>query len=215
MQIDKGITLDLGYEISPKPAMPDLAKLSHHGHDARWVGFTFPGHPQSLLKASSHVKLFVPIAGPPRRDITDIWLSPSSPHATFTTESLGFVADSWHRVPENNLPYPTWDNASMVSAARQRAEGRLADTEIGSELSTYWYLTLNLSLEIKKLLPRGGVRWLFVRAQVREVRNGRMGAEVMIFDQDGGLVALSHQICHAVENTEALKKKQRLSKGKL
>ena len=214
MQIDKGVSLDLGHEMTPKPVMADLDALSH-GNDARWVGFTSPGHPQSLLKASSHVRMFIPTAGPPRRDITDVWLTPSSPHTSFTTESLGYIADCWHRVPENTLPYASWNNANMVSAAHRRAEGLVGDREFARGLSTYWYPTLTLSLEIKKLLPPGGVRWLFVRAQVKEVRHGRMDAEIMIFDQELGLVALSHQICLVVENTEALKQKQRLSKGKL
>ncbi len=129
----------------------------------------------------------------------------------FTTETLGYVADCWHRIPENALPYATWNNTSIVSASHQRAEGLLADTEIGRDPSTYWYPTLILSLEIKSLLPPGGVQWLFVRAQVKEVKHGRMDAEVMVFDQGMGLVALSHQTCLVIENTE----KQRLSKGKL
>ena len=121
-------------------------------------------YPQSSLKASSHVRMFVPTAGPPRSDITDIWLTPSSPHVSFTTETLGYIADCWHRGPENALPYATWSNANIVSGAHQRAEGILTDTEIGRNPSTYWYPTPTLSLEIKRLLPPGGVRWLFVRA---------------------------------------------------
>ncbi len=214
MQNDKGVSSDVGYELTPKPIMADLYGLAN-GNDPRWVGFSFPGHPESLLKASSHVRMFVPTAGPPRSDITDIWLTPSSPHVSFTTETLGYIADCWHRVPENALPYATWSNANIVSGAHQRAEGILTDTEIGRNPSTYWYPTLTLSLEIKKLLPPGGVRWLFVRAQVKEVKNGRMDAEVMIFDQGMGLVALSHQTCLVIENTEALKQARRSSKGKL
>lgn len=214
MQDDKGVSSDVGYEMSPKPIMANLDGLAQ-GTDVRWVGFTFPGHPQSLLKASSHVKLFVPTEGPPRRNITDVWLTPSSLHTSFTTESLGYVADCWHRIPENTLPYATWNNASIVSAAYRKAEGLLADTEVGRDPSSYWYPTLTMSLEIKKQLPPGGVQWLFVRAQVKEVKYGRMDAEVVIFDQGMGLVALSHQTCFVIENAKALKQKRQLSKGKL
>ena len=216
MHNDKGISSTFGYEMTPKPIVADLDALSHRD-DARWVGFVFPGHPQSLLKASSHVRMFVPTAGPPRLNLTDVWLTPSSPHTSFTTEILGYVADCWHRIPENNLPYATWDHATIVSAAaRQRAQGRLADTEIsGRDPPTYLYPTLTLSLEIKKVLPPEGVRWLFVRAQVKEVKHGRMDAEVMICDHRMGLVALSHQTCLVVENTQALKQKQQSTKGKL
>ena len=217
MQNDKGVTSDVGYEMTPKPTMADLDQLAQ-GTDARWVGFTFPGHPKSLLKASSHVILFIPTAGPPRPNITDAWLTPSSPHTSFTTEMLAYVADCWHRIPENTLPYTIWNHASIVSAAashHQKAanKGTIVEMDTGRDPSPYWYPTLTLSLEIKKLLPAGGCRWLFMRAQVKEVRNGRMDAEIMILDQGMSLVALSHQICFVVENSEALeeKKKKRLS----
>lgn len=57
-----------------------------------------------------------------------------------------------------------------------------------------------MTLEIKKSLPPEGAKWLFVRAQAKELRNGRMDAEIMIFDQSMALIALSHQICFVIEN---------------
>ena len=214
MQNGKGVSFDTGYEMTPKPIIADLEVLAN-GTDGRWVGFTFPWHPKSLLKASTHITMFMPTAGPPRPDITDVWLTPSSPNESFTTETLGYVADCWHRIPENTIPHATWSNASIISTAHQVAEGLLKNTEIGCDPPRHWYPTLTMSLEIKKLLPPGGVKWLFVRAQAKEVRYGRMDVEVMIFDQGMGLVALSHQLCFIVENFEAQRQKQRSSRGKL
>lgn len=64
-----------------------------------------------------------------------------------------------------------------------------------------------MTLEIKKLLPPQGVKWLFVRAQAKEVRNGRMDTEVTILDEKLKLVALSHHVCFIIENAHGPLKK--------
>ena len=207
MHSERGITYDIGYRMDPKPLSADLNKLAG-GMDGGWVGWAFPWHPESLLKAATHIRAFFPINGPPRPNITDVWLTPCSASDTFTTETLGSVADTWHRMPENNLPNTVWSNASLVSTANQSAQGLIKDTEIGRRPPSHFYPTLSMSLEIKRSLPPEGVKWLFVRAQAKEVRNGRMDVEVMIFDQDMELVALSHQICLVIENTEVLQEKK-------
>lgn len=55
-----------------------------------------------------------------------------------------------------------------------------------------------MSMDIKKTLPSEGVQWLFLRAQVKTVRNGRMDAEVIILDEEFELVAVSHQVTFIV-----------------
>ena len=52
-----------------------------------------------------------------------------------------------------------------------------------------------MGLEIKKLLPAEGVRWLFVRARAEQIRKGRMDVEVVILDEGMDLVALSQHVC--------------------
>ena len=213
MHSQQGITYDIGYEMDPKPFKADLDKLAR-GSDGGWVGWSFAWHSKSLLKASTHIRTFLPINGPSRPNITDIWLTSCSSNESFTTEMLGCIADSWHRMPENHLPKSTWSNAQIVSRANQSAHGLVEDTDIGRRPPSYWYPTLSMTLEIKKQLPPEGVKWLFVRAQAKEVKNGRMDAEVMIFDQYMALVALSHQICFVVANPEIFKDKK-VGGGKL
>ena len=58
-----------------------------------------------------------------------------------------------------------------------------------------------MSLDIKKLLPDPGGKWLFVRAQVRKIGNGRMDAEVTILDEFHELVALSHQVSFIIDTS--------------
>jgi acyl-CoA thioesterase len=56
------------------------------------------------------------------------------------------------------------------------------------------HFTLSMSTEIKKELPPDGVRWLYLRSEAKAIRNGRMDLEVLLFDQDMELVALSRQV---------------------
>ena len=59
----------------------------------------------------------------------------------------------------------------------------------------FWYPTLLLNLDIKKALPEEGVDWLFVRTRAKQIRNGRYDLEVVVMDEVGDVVALSHHVC--------------------
>ena len=72
-----------------------------------------------------------------------------------------------------------------------------------------------MTLEIKKLLPPQGVKWLFMRAQAKDIANGRMDAEVTILNEKLELVALSHHICFVIDNAHGPMNKAAPGKGKL
>ena len=97
-----------------------------------------------------------------------------------------------------------WSTASLVRRAVETgsATSIIADFNSSGKKHqlAYWYPTLSMTLEVKKLLPGEGLKWLFVRAQAKEIKNGRMDAEVFIFDADLELVALSHHVCLVVDN---------------
>jgi hypothetical protein len=62
----------------------------------------------------------------------------------------------------------------------------------------FWYPTVVLNLDIKKALPEEGVEWLFARVETKQIRNGRMDLDVVILDDEGQIVALSHHVALAV-----------------
>lgn len=55
-----------------------------------------------------------------------------------------------------------------------------------------WYPTVNARVEVKKAEPEGGWKWLFVRAEMKMVRFGRFDYDIIICDEGGDIVALSH-----------------------
>ena len=58
----------------------------------------------------------------------------------------------------------------------------------------HWYPTLLLNLDFKKSLPEEGVEWLFVRVSTKQIKNGRMDLDILILDEVGDIVALSHHV---------------------
>ena len=62
----------------------------------------------------------------------------------------------------------------------------------------FWYPTVLLNIDFKKPLPEEGVEWLFVRVNAKQIKNGRMDLEIVILDERGDIVALSHHVALAL-----------------
>ncbi len=74
----------------------------------------------------------------------------------------------------------------------------------------YWYPTLVLNLDVKKLLPEEGVEMLFVRVRAKVVRNGRFDLDVSVWDEKEEMVAHSN---HASLVLDAARNITRNGKG--
>ncbi|KAF3044756.1 hypothetical protein E8E12_010311 [Didymella heteroderae] len=109
-------------------------------------------------KATAQVKFFLPRAGSARPNIVDEWICFSN-GTNFTQTSIGFVSDMFPQIVEN-----------------------FKDTK-----KAFWYPTLLLNLDIKKSLPAEGVKWLRVRAELKQVKNGRMDLGIWIHDADANM----------------------------
>jgi hypothetical protein len=137
----------------------------------------------SFRKASQKVQFHFPRQGHVMRSIGDEWLCFKNGEK-FTNESLGYLADTFpmpvEQFREDKNPYD-------VSSS---------DTQAGlAKPVRYWYPTLVLNLDIKKVLPEGGVDWLFGRVRAKQIKNGRMDLEVIIMDEGGDIVAISNHVC--------------------
>ncbi|KAF7954983.1 uncharacterized protein EAE97_000242 [Botrytis byssoidea] len=198
---------------SPPPAcIPDLTtNTSPH-----WISYQTPYHPSSLRRVHSYPKFFVPLSPQPP-SLRDQWLTPTHPFTRFTNETLSFLLDISFPILDNFYP----EKASGGQAAtvqvglaqkREREMGvaKNVDVESGSYRAPAMITSLATSIEIKKLLPPGGSKWLFMRAQAKEIKDGRLSMEVMVFDEGMELVALSRQLCPIIELSRAMANKQKL-----
>ncbi|CAI6341450.1 unnamed protein product [Periconia digitata] len=129
-------------------------------------------------KALSRLHLYSPRTGQTVAHTADQWVC-FTDGKNFTDSSVGFVADMFPQILE-------W----------HRDPGQ------------YWYPTLLLNLDVKKTLPKEGVKWLGNRVQLKKVHNGRMDIEVHIFDDAGDIVALSHHVAFVLDASRNLAKRK-------
>lgn len=178
---EAGETFPTSWSLHPKPISPpsDFNRLrqSEEG-DENW---TCPPTPHAeFRKAVSNVRLFFPKAGMSSPEIADQWMRFTNGER-FTNASLGFVVDTFPQIIER-----------FGSVGKAKA---------------FWYPTVLLNLEVKKLLPEEGVEWLFVRTRAKQIKNGRYDLEIVVLDEAGDLVAISHHVVMVVSAARNLAKR--------
>ncbi|KAI1162454.1 thioesterase-like superfamily-domain-containing protein [Nemania serpens] len=189
---ESGLTLSTGW--TPDPPLPsppaDLARLAADGEDANWVAVKDLPHPK-LRKAVNRIRMHVPRHGQAQPNVIDEWVRLESGER-FPNEGVGFVSDMWPQMIEG-----------LVRKQRRESgdEGEGTGEGDDASLSWLWYPTLVLNLDIKKALPPGGVEWLHVRVLSKHIQNGRYDYEVIIFDEGGDLVALSHHVAMVLDGS--------------
>ena len=201
----KGLCYPTEFTLSSHPPAVDLASLSRDS-DPQWLSWTYPWSPNSYLKAATHIRWFSPVNGSQHPSIIDLWLTPVARGDLFTNEMLGSIADHWAEALENYRPDSPFTTKRLASATK------VSDTKLGTDAGAppYKYPTSSLSMEIKKVLPLEGVQWLFLRAQAKEIKNGRLDAEIIIMDEKLELVAISHQVNFVVPGLGFTKKIDKL-----
>lgn len=122
----------------------------------------------------------------------------------WTNAGLGFVADMFPQLVETftvpDLYAPDGSRGSGGAGEQQRGKGKDAHAR-------FWYPTLLLNLDVKKALPVEGVEWLFLRVQTKMVNKGRYDLEVVVMDETGDVVCLSHHVCFALSAERNLKER--------
>lgn len=186
LNTERGLTLSTDWELHPPPPKIDFNKLQKD-EDENWTAF------RSLSKfryASNLVQFYLPRQGQIMRGLVDEWVSFRSGER-FHNESLGLLCDMWPTVFE---PYQF----------------------VGSnEQSRLWYPTLHLTLDIKKALPLEGVKWLFSRVRVKQIKNGRFDLEVVILDEKAEIVALSHHVAMVVSADRNMAERKSIGPSKI
>ena len=210
MKNTTGVSYATDYTLSPPSVPANMSKLATD-EDNRWVSYTNPYHSKSSTKAQTHLKYVMPISGSPHPSIMDEWITPTSTGDKFTNVNLGFVADQWPQMAENYRPDSPHNSKGIVARAIRAKKGTSTTKDVGWR-SPFWYPTLLMNIEFKKLLPAQGVDWLFVRARAKQIKDGRMDVEVTILDDELELVALSNHICFIVDIAPAPSAKGRGSK---
>lgn len=185
---EEGVSFSTAWKLQPTPVSADLSKFDNDtdanwGERKRWPFSDF-------RKATLNVRSWFPRAGQPAPGVIDEWLSLKNGE-NWTNESLGSVVDTFPQVIETYVlgddPYSIDNEQSPASKGGKEAK------QVG-----FWYPTVLLNMDVKKALPKEGVKYLFVRLQAKQIKNGRFDLEIVVLDEGGDLVALSHHVCFAV-----------------
>lgn len=214
---ESGVSLPTHFALAPAPLPRGSTAALRANSDPHWVLQRKPFAP--WRKALQQVHTYIPRGGASvvAPATVDEWICLASGEP-FTQESLGFVCDTFPLVPDayglrtKPKQLEKISNNDQKSKNQNESESESESTSDSSplaiDLSRFWFPTLVLNIEIKKLLPPEGVEWLFVRVRPKQIRNGRMDLEVFVLDEEGDLVALSWHVALLVSG-------ERNSRGRL
>jgi hypothetical protein len=181
---EDGVTFTTNYSLHPAPLPVNLSLLAKD-EDEHWT--RSPEMPFAAFRKATRKTMFhFPREGQRKRSTADEWVKLSTGEK-WTNASIGYLSDMW--------PMPVEAFIAKVNPYDVKNQ------KVGKEAlrpAKFWYPTLLLNLDMKKSLPEEGVEWLFVRVDSKQIKNGRLDLEVVIMDEGGDIVALSHHVAFAL-----------------
>jgi len=216
------ISMQTGWQLTPSPPPVSLDGLDADAPSI-WSGYLTPFDPSTYRKPQSYVRFYVPIERTHKHYI-DQWVTPGwkddcSPNgAVWTNETLHFIIDN--SLPILNDLLDTDGKLDVynkiVKAGRLQKQARWEGKDdrlwgeglTDSEMLFPWIIsTVSTSTELKRLLPKEGCKWLFMRNTVKTIIDSRMDLEIVLLDEKMELVALSQHICQIIHvNSKRVKK---------
>jgi acyl-coenzyme A thioesterase PaaI-like protein len=191
LALESGISLPTSWSLDPAPPPADLEKLAAHGTDGTWTVFTPGGPNPNFRKAALQVDIYNYKGSRVQRGMMDQWIKFKSGEP-FTNTCLGLLSDMFPQMVES---YKGDQEALEGAGVSER------------QLSTHWYPTLALNVDVKRSLPKEGAKWMFVRIQSKMIHNGRKDLEVIIMDEHGEIIALSHHVAMILSASRNLAKR--------
>jgi acyl-coenzyme A thioesterase PaaI-like protein len=184
IKAESGVSFNTSYALNPPPLPVDFSLIKEN-KDENWA--PIPEMPfASFRRATRKTDFYFPRQGQRKRSSADEWIRLLNGEK-WTNISLGYVCDMWPMPVEAFLHDQNPYDVSTIEGGT----GQLKPAK-------FWYPTLLLNLDVKKALPEEGVEWLFVRVEAKQIKNGRMDLEIVILDEGGDLVALSHHVAFAL-----------------
>ena len=192
---ETGMSVTLPHTLHPAPPILTSVNALREGTEPQWK--LHKNQFSKFRKAGQHLLTYLPRIG--QAGVIDQWLTLANGDK-FTQESLGFVVDSFPSMLETAHTSGEFSNElqRLAKGAPQvtKPEGSRNHGYVGerSQWARFWYPTVLLNMEIKKALSQEGSEWLLSRVKAKQIHNGRMDIEIIIFDQAREIVALSNHV---------------------
>ena len=200
--IAKGISMPMEMKLDPPiPEINHDALLQHK--DPNWTYFQIPYKDPSLNKCLSNIIFSMEKQPCADKSINQMWLGLSNPEQRWTMDMLGIGCDMYVPAVEN-----FYDSDRSVQGFSKKAQ-EWAKNGMPQDSSTEWnqprwYTTVNMTVDVKRALPKEGVKWLFARMKTNEVVDGRLDVQGQIWDDGGNLIALAQYVWFVVETSRAV-----------
>ncbi|KAF5711514.1 hypothetical protein FMUND_8909 [Fusarium mundagurra] len=114
----------------------------------------------------------------------------------WTTWALGYIADV--------TPALIFEGYLPTDLDAPVPKDRLAFDKI------FWMPTVSMSLDVKKALPKESEEWLSIRISAKVIENVRYDAEVIVFDREGDVLALSNHVALILDGERNWTRKDKL-----
>jgi len=189
---ETGLSFSTSWSLKPAPLPVSLPRLLENKDENWCLQSEMPF--ASFRKATRKTEFYFPREGQKYRSRADEWIRLKTGEK-WTNTTLGYVSDMWP------MPVEAFINEENPYDVKNNSHSKLNRTR------TFWYPTVLLNLDVKKVLPEEGVEWLFVRVETKTIKNGRMDLEIVILDEGGDIVALSHHVALAVGSERNLAKR--------
>ncbi|KAF2149842.1 hypothetical protein K461DRAFT_270417 [Myriangium duriaei CBS 260.36] len=196
---EEGPSFETRWQLEPPPPKTNVSALASDS-DSKWQERKIMPF-SDFRKASNKFRFFFPKEGQVEHSVADQWMALKSGEK-LTNVTLGTIADMFPQLPEI---FRTETDPYSI-----KAETKGIDTEAEARkkgVAKFWYPTLLLNLDIKKALPEEGVDWLFTRTRAKQMKNGRYDLEIVVLDESGDIVALSHHVCFILPASRNLAKR--------
>ncbi|EXJ79125.1 hypothetical protein A1O3_08626 [Capronia epimyces CBS 606.96] len=214
---EAGLSIDTDYELYP-PVLPVDLNLLSRGQDPNYA-LRVEDPFAEFRRAAQNIQMFLirPERRPAGRSkaIIDQWVrfavGGNGPNGRWTNDALGFIVDIFPQIVESYVN-PFVEEAALGQHSESELKEFLRSNEPRAK---YWYPTLVLNLDVKKLLPPEGVEWLFVRVKAKAIRNGRFDLDVEVWDVQKELVATSSHSSLVVDASRNTTRKGKTKTAKL
>lgn len=181
LDAESGVTLPTQWKLEHAPPNADLSKLPS-GEDESWERMNIPI--MKKVPMLNNLEYYSRRGGHVLPTTHDYWVRLGNGER-FTQTSLGFLADAG--------PPLMVESFRPVDKSAPIPPGGFAFNK------GFWYPTLTMTLEVKRKLPDDGLPWIRSRVVAKEVKNGRYDAELLMFNEEGELLAISNHVAMAMD----------------
>lgn len=189
-----GRTTETGFkqlDEQTRPAKPDLEALLRDGKSDLWRESSPPAN--SVVKSNNSWRMFVPREAPFSPGVLDMWMCTRNGEMV-TQAMMPYVADSFPYDMTNFIVTPEVHALLRDRTKRPVSEVQRKQAEQNKDRAGYWFPTVVLNLENKVLLPEEGIQWVNMRMTTKLMENGHFDIDVLMRDEHGAIIALSHQV---------------------